>query len=58
MCRELVQSGKDIEAAYWELVVKDNIQDAYKLFEPIYDEINGGDGYVSIEVSPKLADNT
>ena len=43
---------------HWELVVKDNIQDAYKLFEPIYDEINGGDGYVSIEVSPKLADNT
>ncbi|BBG93803.1 Aldolase-type TIM barrel family protein, partial [Prunus dulcis] len=28
--RELVQSGKDIESAYWELVVKD-IQDASKL---------------------------
>ncbi|XP_050276053.1 uncharacterized protein LOC126718056 [Quercus robur] len=55
--RELVQSGKDIEAAYWELVVKD-IQDACKLFEPIYDQTNAADGYVSVEVSPRLADET
>ncbi|KAK4773540.1 hypothetical protein SAY87_028559 [Trapa incisa] len=55
--RELVQSGKDIETAYWELVVKD-IQDACKLFEPIYDQTDGGDGYVSVEVSPRLADDT
>nr|ACK56136.1 transaldolase [Dimocarpus longan] len=55
--KELVQSGKDIEAAYWELVIKD-IQNACKLFEPIYDETDGGDGYVSVEVSPKLADDT
>ncbi|XP_027100459.1 uncharacterized protein LOC113751427 [Coffea eugenioides] len=55
--RELVQAGKDIESAYWELVVKD-IQDACKLFEPIYDETDGGDGYVSVEVSPGLADDT
>ncbi|KAL0421646.1 UNVERIFIED_CONTAM: Transaldolase [Sesamum latifolium] len=55
--RELVQSGKDIESAYWELVVKD-IQDACKLFEPIYDQTDGADGYVSVEVSPKLADDT
>ncbi|KAJ0046129.1 hypothetical protein Pint_05404 [Pistacia integerrima] len=54
---ELVQSGKDIEAAYWELVIKD-IQDACKLFEHIYDETDGGDGYVSVEVSPRLADDT
>ncbi|KAK7266291.1 hypothetical protein RIF29_18934 [Crotalaria pallida] len=55
--RELVQAGKDIESAYWELVVKD-IQDACKLFEPIYDETDGADGYVSVEVSPRLADDT
>ncbi|KAL6550123.1 hypothetical protein OROMI_020611 [Orobanche minor] len=54
---ELVQSGKDIESAFWELVVKD-IQDACKLFESIYDQTNGGDGYVSVEVSPGLADDT
>ncbi|KAM0987865.1 hypothetical protein ACFX13_012117 [Malus domestica] len=55
--RELVQSGKDIESAYWELVVKD-IQDACKLFEAIYDQTDAGDGYVSVEVSPRLADDT
>ncbi|KAF9689033.1 hypothetical protein SADUNF_Sadunf01G0049800 [Salix dunnii] len=55
--RELVQMGKDIETAYWELVVRD-IQDACKLFEPIYDQTDGGDGYVSVEVSPRLADDT
>ncbi|KAL6186238.1 hypothetical protein ACLB2K_042359 [Fragaria x ananassa] len=55
--RELVQSGKDIETAYWELVVKD-IQDASKLFESIYDQTDAADGYVSVEVSPRLADDT
>ncbi|KAM0984533.1 hypothetical protein EV2_012318 [Malus domestica] len=55
--RELVQSGKDIESAYWELVVKD-IKDACKLFEAIYDQTDAGDGYVSVEVSPRLADDT
>lgn len=57
ICRELVHSGKDIESAYWELVVKD-IQDACKLFEPIYDQTDAADGYVSVEVSPRLADDT
>lgn len=52
-----MESGKDIESAYWELVVKD-IQDACKLFEPIYDQTEGADGYVSVEVSPRLADDT
>ncbi|KAL2543430.1 Aldolase-type TIM barrel family protein [Abeliophyllum distichum] len=55
--KELVQAGKDIKSAYWELVVKD-IQDACKLFESIYDQTDGGDGYVSVEVSPRLADDT
>lgn len=35
-----------------------DIQDACKLFEPIYDQTDGGDGYVSVEVSPRLADDT
>ncbi|KAL5717148.1 transaldolase [Ranunculus cassubicifolius] len=55
--RELAQAGKDIDSAYWELVIRD-IQDACKLFETIYDETDGADGYVSVEVSPKLADDT
>ncbi|MED6168145.1 hypothetical protein PIB30_009366 [Stylosanthes scabra] len=55
--RNLLESGKDLESAYWEMVVKD-IQYACKLLEPIYNESNGLDGYVSVEVSPKLANNT
>eukprot|EP00262_Sarcandra_glabra_P008903 TRINITY_DN22840_c0_g1_i1.p1 TRINITY_DN22840_c0_g1~~TRINITY_DN22840_c0_g1_i1.p1 ORF type:complete len:440 (+),score=83.79 TRINITY_DN22840_c0_g1_i1:86-1405(+) len=55
--RQLVGMGKDVESAYWELVVKD-IQDACKLFEPIYDQTDGADGYVSVEVSPRLAQET
>ncbi|XP_057415902.1 uncharacterized protein LOC130710593 isoform X2 [Lotus japonicus] len=55
--RELVEAGKDIENAYWELVVKD-IQDTCKLLEPIYNEKDGDDGRVSLAVSPKLANDT
>lgn len=55
--RQLVSAGKDIESIYWELVIND-IQAACKLFEPIYDQTNGGDGYVSVEVSPRLAHDT
>lgn len=55
--RELVGAGKDIESAYWELVVKD-IQDTCKLLEPIYNETDGEDGHVSLAVSPKLANDT
>ena len=35
-----------------------DIQDACKLFESIYDQTDAGDGYVSVEVSPRLADDT
>ncbi|XP_006576021.1 transaldolase [Glycine max] len=55
--RELVGAGKDIESAYWELVVKD-IQDTCKLLEPIYNETDGEDGHVSLAISPKLANDT
>ncbi|KAF3784198.1 Transaldolase [Nymphaea thermarum] len=55
--RKLVEAGKNIESVYWELVIKD-IQDACELFYPIYDQTNSADGYVSVEVSPKLAHET
>lgn len=54
--RTLVESGTPIKKAYWGLVVKD-IQDACELFEPIYDQTEAEDGYVSVEVSPLLADD-
>ena len=46
-----------IEDAYWELVITD-IRDALAVLRPVYDESNGGDGFVSIEVAPAIANDT
>ena len=48
------ESNDDI---FYGLAIKD-IQDAADLFRPVYDESNGVDGYVSLEVSPHLARDT
>ena len=53
----LAWSGWDKEKIFWELIVED-IRTACDLFAPLYEESNGGDGYVSIEVSPLLASDT
>lgn len=53
----LAWAGWDSEKIFWQLVVED-IQAACDLFRPLYDETDGGDGYVSIEVVPKLAYDT
>ena len=47
----------DAETVYEKLAIAD-IQAATDLFRPIYDSTNKRDGYVSLEVSPLLADNT
>jgi transaldolase len=51
---ELVRGGSDVTAAYWELVTSD-IRGALRLLRPVYDESDGIDGYVSVEVAPDLA---
>lgn len=43
-----------IEHIYWQLVMRD-IRSGLELLYPIYEESNGQDGYVSVEVSPLLA---
>ncbi len=53
----LAWAGWDAEKIFWELVVED-IKEACRLFFPLYEESNGGDGYVSIEVSPFLSNDT
>ncbi len=53
----LAWAGWDAEKIFWELVVED-IKSACRFFGPLYEESNGGDGYVSIEVSPYLAGDT
>ena len=52
--RELLGAGKSVEQAYWGMVITD-IEDALALTRPIYDQSNGLDGYVSVEVDPGLA---
>ena len=49
--------GTSITEAYEALAVKD-IQDAADTLQPVYDRLNGTDGYVSLEVSPYLAEST
>lgn len=46
--------GRGAEDIFWELAI-DDIQAAADLFRPLYEESGGGDGYVSLEVSPYLA---
>jgi transaldolase/glucose-6-phosphate isomerase len=53
----LAWAGADAETIFWQLAVED-IQAACGLFAPLYAETDGEDGYVSIEVSPYLANDT
>ena len=50
----MAQAGSNAEDIFWQLAIQD-IQRAADLFRPLYDESGGGDGYVSLEVSPILA---
>src|SRR5699024_728746 len=50
----LLKQGKQ-PAEVFQSVAVDDIQNACDLFRPLYDETNGGDGFVSIEVLPSLA---
>ena len=51
---ESVQRGLTTEETYWELVVSD-IVGALDIFGPLYVSSSGLDGFVSVEVSPGLA---
>src|SRR3990172_8785343 len=53
----LAWAGWDAEKIFWQLAIED-IQDGCDLFRPLYDETKGGDGFVSLEVSPTLANDT
>jgi transaldolase len=55
--RELAESGTDANDAYEALAIED-IQRAADLFATIYEEAEGHDGFVSLEVSPELAHDT
>ena len=53
----LTKQGLSREDVYEQLAIRD-IQQAADMFLPLYQETNGGDGYVSLEVSPFLAHET
>ncbi|HEY5288370.1 MAG TPA: transaldolase [Solirubrobacteraceae bacterium] len=46
--------ASDVEQAFWALAEQD-IREACDLFRPIWDKGMGRDGYVSLEVDPRLA---
>lgn len=53
----LAHRGLSVEQIFWQLAIED-ISTACDLFRPLYDETGQADGYVSLEVSPYLANNT
>lgn len=50
----LTKDGKSADEIYEAVVVKD-VKDACDELRPLYDETDGADGFVSLEVSPYLA---
>ena len=54
---QLVKEGLSIEEIYWQMVL-DDIKEATSYLLPIYKESNRQDGYVSLEVSPRLANKS
>ena len=55
--RPLVAAGASAEQIYDALTIED-VGMAADLFRPVFDRTQGKDGYVSIEVSPRLAHDT
>ena len=55
--KALASEGKSTAESFETLAVKD-VQDACDVFRPLYDALDGQDGFVSIEVSPGQARNT
>jgi transaldolase len=55
--RELSGEHDDPKEIFWQLA-KDDIRDACDILRPVWDEGNGKDGWVSLEVDPNLAHDT
>jgi transaldolase len=55
--KKMSREGKDVNFIYEALTQKD-VQDAADEFRNLYNQMNGQDGYVSLEVNPHLAHDT
>lgn len=53
----MAQAGANATEIFFQLAIED-IQATADLFQPLYNETLGGDGFVSLEVSPYLAHDT
>ena len=53
-----LKSGDRPVAALFEAVAVEDIQHAADVLRPVYDQLDGNDGFVSLEVSPYLAMDT
>lgn len=51
---DLARQGKTVTEIYEALAIED-IRDAADVLRPVYDQSDGADGFVSLEVSPTLA---
>jgi transaldolase len=54
---ELAAGDGDVQDAFWALAMED-IRDACEVFRPVWESSEGRDGYVSLEVDPRLAYDT
>ena len=52
-----LEARHEPESIVWDLLIED-VQAAADVFRPVYDREHGGDGFVSIEVSPEVAGDT
>src|SRR5262245_21835941 len=55
--REVVKEENDLKEVFLQLAI-DDIEEACDLFRSVWDEGDGKDGYISMEVDPKLAYDT
>lgn len=55
--RKKVAEGKQVEPIFFDLAIED-LAAAADLFKPIHEKTSGLDGWVSLEVSPTLANDT
>src|SRR5919197_227267 len=55
--RSLIQAGRGVNEIYEALVIED-IGQAADILKPVYDKTQCIDGYISLEVNPRLAHDT
>ncbi len=56
--QQIADSGLDDPWALFELIAADDVRVACDVFHPVYETTQGADGYVSLEVSPRVAHDT